>query len=106
MEEARVSGRLTDEFQKRDTTSRVLMTRHIIDDQTIEACQRGESDALRLVFETYKDRVYSIALCFFNGNEATAKDITQEVFLKLMTAISQFQNRSEFSTWLYRLVTN
>jgi RNA polymerase sigma-70 factor (ECF subfamily) len=82
------------------------MTRHTIDDQTIEACQRGDSDALRLVFETYKDRVYSIALCFFNGNEATAKDITQEVFLKLMTAISKFQNRSEFSTWLYRLVTN
>ncbi|PYR99405.1 MAG: hypothetical protein DMG12_20665, partial [Acidobacteria bacterium] len=57
-------------------------------------------------FQGYKDRVYSIALCFFDGNEATAKDVTQEVFLKLMTTISQFQNRSEFSTWLYRLVTN
>ena len=82
------------------------MTRHTIDDRTIEACQRGDSDAFRLVFETYKDRVYSIALSFFDGNEATAKDITQDVFLKLMTTISQFQNRSQFSTWLYRLVTN
>src|SRR5262245_59500125 len=85
---------------------RALMTKHIIDDGTIEACQRGESDAFRIVFETYKDRVYSMALCFFDGNEATAKDVTQEVFLKLMTGISQFENRSEFSTWLYRLVTN
>jgi RNA polymerase sigma-70 factor, ECF subfamily len=58
------------------------------------------------MFETYKDKVYSIALCFFDGNEATAQDITQDVFLKLMTTISQFQNRSQFSTWLYRLVTN
>ena len=82
------------------------MTNHHIDGPTIEACQRGDSDAFRLVFEAYKDRVYSIALCFFDGNEATAKDITQDVFLKLMTTISQFQNRSEFSTWLYRLVTN
>ncbi len=82
------------------------MTRHIIDDRTIAACQRGDSEAFRLVFQGYKDRVYSIALCFFDGNEATAKDVTQEVFLKLMTTISQFQNRSEFSTWLYRLVTN
>jgi len=82
------------------------MTKHTIDDGTIEACQRGDSEAFRLVFEAYKDRVYSIGLCFFDGNEAAAKDITQEVFLKLMTTISQFQNRSEFSTWLYRLVTN
>src|SRR5215813_14236810 len=82
------------------------MTKHTIDDGTIEACRRGESEAFRLLFETYKDRVYSIALCFFDGNDATAKDITQEVFLKLMTTISQFRNRSEFSTWLYRLVTN
>ena len=106
MEEAKASGRLTDEFRKQDATSRVLMTKPNIDGPTIEACQRGDSDAFRLVFEAYKDRVYSIALCFFDGNEATAKDITQDIFLKLMTTISQFQNRSEFSTWLYRLVTN
>jgi len=86
--------------------SRLLMTKHIIDDRTIEACQRGDPDAFRQVFETYKDRVYSIALCFFDGDAAAAKDITQDVFLKLMTSISQFQNRSHFSTWLYRLVTN
>jgi RNA polymerase sigma-70 factor (ECF subfamily) len=82
------------------------MSRHIIDDRTIEACQHGDSEAFRLVFETYKDRVYSIALCFFDGNEAAAKDVTQDVFLKLMSTISQFQNRSQFSTWLYRIATN
>src|SRR5438105_1937795 len=32
--------------------------------------------------------------------------LLRRVFLKLMTTISQFQDRSEFSTWLYRLVTN
>ena len=85
-------------FRKQDGRSRVLMIKHILDDRTIEACRRGDSDAFRLVFETYKDRVYSIALCFFDGNEAAASDITQDVFLKLMTAISQFQHRSEFST--------
>jgi RNA polymerase sigma-70 factor, ECF subfamily len=95
MEEVRDSVRL-----------KVELIRHIIDERTIEACQRGDPDALRLLFECYKDRVYSIALCFFDGNEATAKDVTQEVFLKVMTSISRFQNRSELSTWLYRLVTN
>ena len=69
------------------------MTKHIIDDRTVEACRRGDREAFRLLFEAHKDRVYSIALCFFDGNDAVAKDITQEVFLKLMTTISQFQNR-------------
>jgi RNA polymerase sigma-70 factor (ECF subfamily) len=82
------------------------MGEYIIDDRTIEACQGGDTEAFRLVYECYKDRVYSIALCFFNGDEATAKDITQQVFLKLMTHISKFESRSEFSTWLYRVVAN
>src|SRR2546427_9822732 len=82
------------------------MTKPIIDDRTLEACQRGDPEAFRLLFEAHKDRVYSIALCFFDGDEAAAKDITQEVFLKLMTFISQFQNRSEFSSWLHRIVPN
>jgi len=106
MEESDAPPRLTVEFRKQDTGPPVFMAKQIIDDSTIEACRRGDSDALQLVFETYRDRVYSIALCYFDGDEAAAKDITQDVFLKLMTAITQFENRSQFSTWLYRVVTN
>ena len=106
MEETGASIRLNADFRRQALVSRALMTKQTLDDGTIEACQRGDADAFRLVFEAYKDRVYSIALCFFDGNEAIAKDIGQDVFLKLMTNISKFENRSEFSTWLYRLVTN
>lgn len=95
-----------DGFGNQDARPRGLMTNQIIDDRILDACQQGDRDAFRQVFECYKDLVYSIALCFFDGDEAAAKDIMQEVFLKLMTTISQFQNRSQFSTWLYRLVTN
>ena len=77
-----------------------------IDDRTIEACQRGDSEGFRLLFEVYKDRVYSIALYYFNGDEASAHDVTQQIFLKLLTHIKQFESRSEFSTWLYRMVVN
>ena len=35
-----------------------------------------------------------------------AADVTQQVFLKLMTRIGQFRGHSEFATWLYRLVVN
>ena len=77
-----------------------------IDGQTIAACQRGDRDALRLLFEAYKDPVYSIAVYSMGGDLSAAADVTQQVFVKLMTRISQFRGNSEFSTWLYRLVVN
>jgi RNA polymerase sigma-70 factor (ECF subfamily) len=72
----------------------------------LEACRRGDRDAFRLVYETYKDSVYSMALYFFRGDTATAADITQQVFLRLMDRIGQFKGHAEFSTWLHRLVAN
>ena len=71
----------------------------------IEGCRQGDRDAFHELFETYKDRVYSIAL-HFSGNESTARDVTQQVFLKLFHSISQFRRESEFTTWLYRIVAN
>jgi len=75
-------------------------------DQVLEACRQGDLEAFRVLFETYRERVHSIALVFFKGDTAAAGDVTQQVFLKLMTRVGQFGSRSEFSTWLYRLVTN
>jgi RNA polymerase sigma-70 factor (ECF subfamily) len=72
----------------------------------IEACKQGDREAFRRLFERHKDRVYSVALYFFGGDEATAADVTQQVFLKLFTRIKQFEGESEFTTWLYRLTTN
>jgi len=72
----------------------------------IESCRRGDRDAFRALYEAYKDKVYSIALYFFHGDEAAAGDMTQQVFLKLIHGIAQFRGEAGFSTWLYRLVVN
>jgi RNA polymerase sigma-70 factor (ECF subfamily) len=74
--------------------------------ETIDACRRGDRAAFRTVYDAYKDRVYSIALCALHGNADLAADVTQQVFVKLMNGIATFRGDSEFSTWLYRLVAN
>src|SRR5262249_60407935 len=71
----------------------------------IEACKRGDTDAFHELFLAHKDRVYSVAL-HFSGNEAAARDVTQQVFLKLFTSLGQFRREAEFTTWLYRIVVN
>jgi RNA polymerase sigma-70 factor (ECF subfamily) len=78
----------------------------INDERDIEACQQGDREAFRVLFDTYKDKVFSIAVYSFRGDQSTANDVAQQIFLKLMTAITQFRGESAFTTWLYRLVVN
>jgi RNA polymerase sigma-70 factor (ECF subfamily) len=73
---------------------------------TLEACRRGDRDALRELYDTYKDRVYTIAFYFFHGDAAAASDVSQQVFLKLLGGMATYRGDSAFSTWLYRLVVN
>jgi RNA polymerase sigma-70 factor (ECF subfamily) len=85
---------------------RAVMSETTIDERVIEACRDGDREAFRLLFETYKDRVYSIAVYSFDGDETAASDVAQQIFLKLMTNIGQFRGDSAFTTWLYRMVVN
>ena len=82
-----------------------MKSEQAVDWRVIKACQEGDRDAFRVLFETYQDRAYSIAY-HFSGDESVARDMTQQVFLKLFGSIGQFHFNSEFSTWLYRLVAN
>jgi RNA polymerase sigma-70 factor (ECF subfamily) len=85
---------------------RAVMAQQLIDGNVIEACQQGDRDAFQLLFETYKDKVFSLAVYTVGGDRAVADDVTQQIFLKLFTAIRRFRGDSEFTTWLYRLVVN
>lgn len=74
-------------------------------DELLVACQKGNRDAFRKLFEQYHKRVLHIAfrLC---GNIQEAEDITQEVFLKVFKEITNFHAASSFFTWLYRITVN
>src|SRR5918993_695096 len=74
--------------------------------EILEACRRGDREAFRVLYEAYKDRVYSIAFYFFHADADAAGEVTQQVFLKLMHQITRFRGDAAFSTWLYRLVVN
>jgi RNA polymerase sigma-70 factor (ECF subfamily) len=74
--------------------------------EIIASCRAGDRNAYRVLYDIYKDRVYSVSLYFFHGDATLASDVTQQVFLKLITSIARFKGDSAFSTWLYRLVVN
>jgi len=53
----------------------------------------------------YRTKIQSLAL-HLTGRASDADDVTQEVFLRAYRKLDQFEGRSEFYTWLYRIAVH
>lgn len=84
----------------------VLMTEKRFEQDLLAECRSGDREAFESLYANNQKRVFSVALNFFGGNEELAKDITQQVFLKIFYKIGEFRGQSEFTTWLYRITVN
>jgi RNA polymerase sigma-70 factor (ECF subfamily) len=75
------------------------------DIELIHQAKQGNENAFEQLIYRYDRTVLSIALKY-TGNIDDAKDLYQEVFIRAYRGINNFQFRSEFSTWLYRIAVN
>lgn len=75
------------------------------DEQLIKKAKSGDISSFEELVYRYDRNVLNIAYSFKN-NEDDAKDIYQEVFIRVYKGLKNFQFKSEFSTWLYRITTN
>lgn len=71
----------------------------------IERVLNGQKNEFRWLVEKYRKFVFRTALGFVHNSEE-AEDLAQEVFVRIYQSLSQFQGKSEFSTWLYRITIN
>jgi RNA polymerase sigma factor (sigma-70 family) len=71
----------------------------------IEAAQKGSRAAIEMLIKEYQPFVYNVALKLV-GNSEDAADISQEALLKVLTKLTQFNFKSSFKTWVYRIVMN
>lgn len=58
-----------------------------------------------MLYERYADKVYAKCIGMLK-EETLAEDATQEVFIKILTSISRFEQKSSFSTWVYAITYN
>ena len=65
----------------------------------------GQKDLFRLLVRQHEKAVYGMGISFFHNKE-DASDFTQDVFLKAYRSLAQFEGRSRFSTWLYKIAYN
>ncbi|MDI3290809.1 sigma-70 family RNA polymerase sigma factor [Polyangium sp. 15x6] len=62
--------------------------------------------AVEALYREHHGLVYRLALRYGKGNVAWAEDITQEVFIDLMKALSALHDHDDLAGWLYRATTN
>ena len=73
-------------------------------DDLVAASLRGSREAQQRLYECCHERVYRLLVRMVGLNDAD--DILQQVFLQVFRSLSQFNGRSRFETWLYRVSVN
>lgn len=71
----------------------------------VAQAKAGDTRAFEALVRRYRKRIYALAL-HMTGSSSEADDIAQEVFLKAFRALPQFEGRSQFFTWVYRMAVN
>jgi RNA polymerase sigma-70 factor (ECF subfamily) len=85
-----------------------LALAELSDATLIEVCQqRGTKDdrPFQELFRRYQSVVWRVCYSYMR-NRQDAEDLTQDVFLKVYRSLPQFEGRSSFKTWLYRVAIN
>ena len=73
--------------------------------ELIRQAKQGDSQAFGTLVERYQRRVVSVAQAVVH-NQEDALELAQEAFVRAYENLAQFESRSSFSTWLYRITAN
>ena len=65
----------------------------------------GDREALELLVRTLQGDIYGLALRMLCNRE-DAEDATQEILVRIVTRLSQFDFRSKLKTWAFRVAVN
>ena len=76
----------------------------VLEDEARRAID-GDRDALERLVRAIQGNIYGLALRMLCNRE-DAEDATQEVLVRIVTRLSQFDFRSRLKTWAYRVAVN
>jgi len=74
-------------------------------EEMVEQARDGNKAALENVIERVQGRIYGLAIRMLWHPE-DARDATQEILIRIITHLGDFQRQSAFMTWAYRVAAN
>lgn len=75
------------------------------DSELVRAYKNGDIRGYNEIVRKYQQQVYRVIRKMVPAHD-DADDITQEVFIKVYTALKDFREEANLFTWLYRIATN
>ncbi|MBC7861718.1 MAG: RNA polymerase sigma factor [Bacteroidia bacterium] len=79
--------------------------KEITDVQIIAEILAGNKEKYALLMRKYNQRLYRICKGYIY-DEAEIEDVMQETYIKAFQNLSKFENRSQFATWLTKILIN
>lgn len=76
-----------------------------LDRDLVKQAQRGSKAAFEELVRRHQNRVFAVARGILKRQE-DVEDISQQVFVKAYFALKKFDQRSAFTTWLYKITVN
>ena len=83
----------------------VMTNRKIRDEELVALARAGHTDAFNQLVLRYREKIYRLARRLTHTQE-DAEDVLQEAFIKAYRSLGDFEGRSLFYTWLYRVTVN
>ncbi len=75
------------------------------DEELIGRAAEGDKEAFADIVRRYQSRIFKLAYRF-TGNSEQARELAQDIFLKVYKAAGTYVVKARFQTWLYRIATN
>ena len=76
------------------------------EEQLIEACARGDGDALGQLFDRHHEAVHRFLSRFAGANRSDLDDLVQETFLRVAQGASHFGGRSTARSWIFAIASH
>jgi len=71
----------------------------------IKRCKRGEEPAFAELLQQYRGPIYNLCYRMVRHPE-DARDLAQEIFIKVFSLLDRYDENFAFSSWLFRIATN
>ncbi|MGB7606098.1 MAG: sigma-70 family RNA polymerase sigma factor [Lutisporaceae bacterium] len=75
------------------------------DEDIIRLVLKGEDEQYSIIIDRYSGKLFSTAYSYTHNHEE-ARDLVQDILIKVYQNLHKFNIYSKFSTWLYRVAVN